>query len=113
MRIKDRRQGKGLVNQAQHQAHVGVFVARTQANVSPGDGFAPHRRTSILLCSRFEGATHMHPERCYATFIPNLERVTNFLVKNLPAVIHASGTVKKLGTSEQSLKLNQREHGEE
>ena len=55
----------------------------------------------------------MHPERCYATFIPNLEQVTNFLVKNLPAVIHASGTVKKLGTSEQSLKLNQRGHGEE
>lgn len=32
-----------------------------------------------------------------------------FLVKNLPAVIHASGTAKTLGTSEQSF----RGHGEE
>lgn len=32
-----------------------------------------------------------------------------FLVKNLPAVIHASGTAKMLGTSEQSF----RGHGEE
>lgn len=54
----------------------------------------------------------MHPERCYAAFIPKLggrEGVMIFLVKNLPAVIHASGTAKMLGTSEQSF----RGHGEE
>jgi len=75
----------------------GRFVARTQAGVSTEGGFAPHRRAGTLLCSRSEGAAHRHPERCHATFIPDLEQVTNFLV--LPAGIHASGTVKKLGTS--------------
>lgn len=91
----------------------GHSVARTQAKVSTGDGFAPQNASALcsaLLCSRFEGVTGMHPERCYATFIPNLEQVMNFLVKNFSAQIHASRSVKKLGMSEQSLKLNQKGH---
>ncbi|KAJ7411220.1 calmodulin [Willisornis vidua] len=59
---------------------------------------------------RLEGVTWIHPERRYATFIPNLEQVMSFLVKNLSAVIHTLRNVKKLGMSEQSLKLNQSGH---
>ena len=44
-------------------------------------------------------------------FYPKAGVGDDFLVKNLPAVIHASGTAKKLGTSEQSFKLNQRGMG--
>lgn len=110
--MKDGCQGKGSVNQAQHHAHVGVLLPGPKL-ASPQKMVLLHTCTSTLLCSRSEGVTHMHPERCYATFSPNLEQVTNFSVENLSAVIHSSGTVKKLGTSEQSLRLNQRGHGEE
>lgn len=64
----------------------GRSVAGTQAKVSTGDGFAPQNAPvlcSALLCSRFEGVTGMHPERCYATFIPNLEQVMNFFGQEL------------------------------
>lgn len=105
------RKGLGKSGPALHVC--GRSVARTQACIFTKDGFPPHRCTSTLLPSRSEGATYTYLERCYATFTPNLECVTNFLVKNLSAVIRTSEAVKKLGTSEQSLKLNQRGHGEE
>lgn len=96
--IKGRCQDKCLVNQVQNHAHVGVLLP----GLHTGYGFAPHRYSSTLLCSRLQGA---------ATSTPGLEQLTNFLVCNLPAVIHTSGTVKKLGTSQQSLKHDQRGHG--
>lgn len=106
MRINERCQGKDLVNQAQHHAHAGILLPGPKPT-SPQEMILLHT-DAPALCSRFEGMTYMHPEWCYAALIPNLERAMNLLVKNLSAVIHASGTVKKLETSEQSLKLNQR-----
>lgn len=111
MRIKHRCQGEALAHQAQHRAPVGVLLPGPKLR-SPQEMVLLHKMHwhSALLCSRFEGVTGMHPERCDATFIPNLEQVMNFLVKNFSARIHASRQVKKLGMSEQSLKLNQRGH---
>lgn len=103
------RKGLGTLGPAPYTR--GRSIASTQAKVSTGDCFAPQMHWhSALLCSRFEGETGMHPEHCYATFIPTLEQVMNFLVQNFSAQIHTSRNVKKLGMSEQSLKMNQRGH---
>lgn len=104
MRIKDRCQGKGLVNQSRHQAHVGVSLPGPKASVSTEDGFAPHRRTSAPLCSRFEVATYRHPERCYATFIPNLEQVTNFFGQELVCSDSRLWDCKEVGNVKAILK---------
>lgn len=100
-----------LAHQAQRHAPVGILLPGPKLR-SLQEMVLLHKmhQHSALLCSRFEGVTGMHPEHCYATFIPNLEQVMNFLVKNFSAQIHASRSVKKLGMSEQSLKLNQKGH---
>lgn len=111
MRIKNRCQGEVLAHQAQHHAPVGGLLPGPKLR-SPQEMVLLHKMHwhSVLLCSRFEGVTGTHPEHCYATFIPNLEHLMNFLVKNYSAWIYASRNIKKLGMLEQSLKMNQRGH---
>lgn len=105
------RKGLGKSGPAAHTR--GRFVARTQASVSTKMVLLQTDATALCSAPDLRVRHTCTLSGAYAAFIPNLERVTNFLVKNLSAVIHASGAVKKLGTSEKSLKLNQRGHEEE